>query len=91
MRVEVRVGELSSEPGRHTLDGTIRVFLATMDNLQTIGRNGLHRYNNQDHSMLTGMLAVRNVLGEEHDLWNVNTERSYYEEFTTEQLRSNSP
>ena len=49
-----------------------------MDNLQTIGRNGMHRYNNQDHSMLTEMLAVRNLLGEEHDLCRVNTERCYH-------------
>jgi hypothetical protein len=40
----------------------------------------MHRYNNQDHSMLTGLLAARNLLGEQHDLWTVNTERSYYEE-----------
>ena len=60
----------------------IRDFLATLDNLQTVGRNGLHRYNNLDHSMLTGLLAARNVLGEDHDLWNVNTEPSYYEEVT---------
>ncbi len=40
----------------------------------------MHRYNNQDHSMLTGMLAARNVMGEQHDLWDVNTERSYYED-----------
>lgn len=56
-------------------------FLKTFKNLQTIGRNGTHHYNNQDHSMLTGMLAVRNLLGEEHDIWQVNTERSYYEDF----------
>lgn len=61
----------------------IRRFLATLDNLQTIGRNGLHRYDNQDHAMLTGMLAARNLLREDHDLWSVNTERSYYEEVTT--------
>jgi len=42
----------------------------------------MHRYNNQDHSMLTGILAAKNALGECHDLWNVNTERSYYEEFS---------
>ncbi|AOY80916.1 NAD(P)/FAD-dependent oxidoreductase [Moorena producens JHB] len=65
----------------------IQDFLADFDNLQTIGRNGMHRYNNQDHSMLTGMLAVKNLLGENHDLWQVNTERSYYEEFTTEELK----
>jgi len=48
----------------------IQNFLATIDNLQTTGRNGMHRYNNQDHSMLTGMLAARNLLGEKHDLWD---------------------
>jgi protoporphyrinogen oxidase len=62
----------------------IQRFLATMDNLQTIGRNGLHRYNNLDHSMLTGMLAVRRALGEDHDLWSVNTEPSYFEEVLAE-------
>jgi protoporphyrinogen oxidase len=60
----------------------IQDYLSTFDNLQTVGRNGMHRYNNQDHSMLTAMLAVRNLDGEDHDLWTVNTERSYHEEFT---------
>ncbi|MEW5871698.1 MAG: NAD(P)/FAD-dependent oxidoreductase [Chloroflexota bacterium] len=55
-------------------------FLSTFKNLQTIGRNGMHRYNNMDHSMLTGMLAVENLLGAQHDLWQVNTERSYSEQ-----------
>ncbi len=64
---------------------TIRAYLATIKNLQTIGRNGLHRYNNQDHSMLTAILAVRNVFGERHDLWEVNTERSYHESFVVEE------
>jgi protoporphyrinogen oxidase len=63
----------------------IQDYLLQFDNLQTIGRNGMHRYNNQDHSMLTGVLAAKNVLGESHDLWNVNTERSYHEEFTKEE------
>ena len=58
----------------------IKEFLGHLENFQTIGRNGMHRYNNQDHSMLTAMLAVRNLFGENHDLWKVNTERSYYEE-----------
>ena len=62
----------------------IQGFLSGIQNLQTIGRNGMHRYNNQDHSMLTGILAARNLMGERHDLWKVNTERSYYEQFTTE-------
>jgi protoporphyrinogen oxidase len=63
----------------------IQDYLETFENLQTVGRNGMHRYNNQDHSMLTAMLAVQNILGESHDLWNVNVERSYHEEFTKEQ------
>lgn len=66
----------------------IQEYLKQFDNLQTIGRNGMHRYNNQDHSMLTGLLAAKNILGEQHDLWNVNTERSYYEDFTKEERLS---
>lgn len=58
----------------------IRSFLSQVENLQTIGRNGMHRYNNMDHSMLTGILAVRNLMGEQHDLWKINTEKSYLEE-----------
>ncbi|BAZ09046.1 amine oxidase [Calothrix sp. NIES-4071] len=65
----------------------IQAYLEGFENLQTVGRNGMHRYNNQDHSMLTGMLAVKNILGENHDLWNVNTERSYHEEFTVEESK----
>ena len=68
----------------------IQDYLQGFDNLQTIGRNGMHRYNNQDHSMLTGLLAAKNVLGENHDLWDVNTERSYYEEFIKKDLRKNN-
>ncbi|MGD1867346.1 MAG: NAD(P)/FAD-dependent oxidoreductase [Phormidesmis sp.] len=60
-------------------------YLKRFENLQTVGRNGMHRYNNQDHSMLTGLLAAKNILGEKHDLWNVNVERSYHEDFTREQ------
>ena len=59
----------------------VREFVEGFKNFQTIGRNGLHRYNNQDHAMLTGMLAARNlVLGERNDLWSVNTEQEYHEE-----------
>ena len=59
----------------------VRKFVDGLDNFQTIGRNGLHRYNNQDHAMLTGMLAVRNsVLRERNDLWSVNTDQEYHEE-----------
>jgi len=52
----------------------IRHFLSRIDNLQLVGRNGMHRYNNQDHSMLTAMLAVENIYGARHDLWGVNVE-----------------
>src|SRR5207344_1110504 len=59
----------------------LRQFVDGLDNVQTIGRNGLHRYNNQDHAMLTGMLAVRNAtLGERNDLWSVNADEEYHEE-----------
>jgi protoporphyrinogen oxidase len=61
--------------------GVIREWVLTLDNFQTVGRNGMHRYNNQDHSMLTAILAARNIMGEDHDIWNVNVERSYHEEF----------
>jgi len=60
---------------------TLRNFVDSLENFQTVGRNGLHRYNNQDHAMLTGMLAVRNVVfGERNDLWSVNTDQEYIEE-----------
>lgn len=59
----------------------IKDWLGGLENFQTIGRNGLHKYNNQDHSMITAILAVRSMVhGEEHDVWEVNTERSYHEE-----------
>jgi hypothetical protein len=58
----------------------VREFLGTLTNLQVVGRNGMHRYNNQDHSMLTAMLAVENILGARHDLWSVNDEQEYHEE-----------
>jgi len=61
----------------------IRDYLRTTDNLQTIGRNGMHRYNNMDHSMLTGFLAAQNIIGAHHDLWQVNEEEAYLEEVKT--------
>ena len=57
----------------------IRRYLSSFSNLQTVGRNGMHRYNNQDHSMLAGMLAAGNVLGGKHDIWDINADRSYGE------------
>ncbi len=60
---------------------TLRTYLQGFQNLQTCGRNGLHRYNNQDHSMWTAMLAALNIVdGASHDVWSVNTEAEYLEE-----------
>ncbi len=58
----------------------VREYIESLENLQTIGRNGMHKYNNQDHSMMTGLLAARNILGESNDLWAVNTDMEYQEE-----------
>lgn len=60
----------------------VREFLNGIPNLQLVGRNGMHKYNNQDHSMLTAMLAVKNILGANYDLWQVNAEQEYHEEVT---------
>jgi protoporphyrinogen oxidase len=68
----------------------IQDYLKTFENLQTVGRNGMHRYNNQDHSMLTAMLSVQNIMGEQHDLWEVNVERSYHEEFVADKSPAKS-
>jgi protoporphyrinogen oxidase len=60
---------------------TIRGWLAGIANLQQVGRNGLHRYNNSDHSMLTALRAVDNACaGTSHDLWAVNGDGEYHEE-----------
>jgi len=57
----------------------IKDYLQTLPWLQTIGRNGLHRYNNQDHSMMTGLYAAWNLKGENHSVWDVNVEEEYHE------------
>ncbi len=54
-------------------------YLKTLKNLQEIGRYGTYKYNNQDHSLLMGYLAARNLAGEQHDLWDVNSDTAYYE------------
>jgi len=58
----------------------VKSYLLTLRNLHCCGRNGQHRYNNQDHSMYTACLAVENMQGARHDIWNVNVERVYHEE-----------
>lgn len=61
---------------------TIRSWLeAEVPNAHPIGRNGMHKYNNQDHSMVTALLAVENIVcGANHDVWTVNVEEDYLEE-----------
>jgi len=62
---------------------TIRQFVDGIDNLFLIGRNGMHKYNNQDHSMLTAHLAVQNIIAQQADksnLWAVNVDDEYHEE-----------
>ena len=60
---------------------TIRRWLEeSVPNVQAVGRNGMHKYNNQDHSMLTAMYAAENILGGSRDLWSVNVEEEYHEE-----------
>jgi protoporphyrinogen oxidase len=49
-------------------------------NVYPVGRNGMHKYNNQDHSMYTAMLSVENIFGATHDVWAVNVEEEYHEQ-----------
>lgn len=63
-----------------TFVSMIRSYLAQFENLQSMGRNGLHRYNNQDHSMVCARDAVENLFGANHDVWEVNTDSEYQEE-----------
>jgi protoporphyrinogen oxidase len=57
----------------------LRAYFGTFENLQLAGRNGLHKYNNQDHAMVTGILAARALLGHRADPWLVNVEDEYHE------------
>ena len=61
----------------------IREFLDRFHNLYLVGRNGMHKYNNQDHSMLTAMTAVDNIIAgvqDKENVWSINTEMEYHEE-----------
>lgn len=59
---------------------TVREFLDPISNLHTVGRNGMHQYNNQDHSMLAAMWSVANMQGASYDPWDTNTGLEYHEE-----------
>jgi protoporphyrinogen oxidase len=73
----------------------IRDFLDHFHNLYLVGRNGMHKYNNQDHSMLTAMTAVDNIIAgvrDKDNVWSINTEMEYHEEEAKDQPRaSGSP
>jgi len=58
-----------------------RAFERHYDRIHLVGRNGMHKYNNQDHAMMTAMLTARNILAGEkkYDVWAVNEEASYHE------------
>jgi protoporphyrinogen oxidase len=58
----------------------VREYIDRITNLHTVGRNGMHKYNNQDHSMLAAMMAVWNMQGASHDVWNINVDFDYHEE-----------
>ncbi|NIP25490.1 MAG: FAD-dependent oxidoreductase [Phycisphaerae bacterium] len=62
---------------------TIKKYLVKYKNLQCIGRNGMFKYNNMDHSILSGLLAVENILGAKHNLWEINTDNEYHEQAKT--------
>lgn len=59
---------------------TIKNYVSKFPNLQCIGRNGMFKYNNMDHSILSGLLAADNICGETNDLWSINTEEEYHEQ-----------
>jgi protoporphyrinogen oxidase len=70
------------DEGYQSAVDTIRAWLSEeVPNVHAVGRNGMHKYNNQDHSMYTAMLTVENILkGSHHDIWAVNVEEEYHEE-----------
>jgi protoporphyrinogen oxidase len=68
--------------GSYTQFAEVRAYLDGFENLFLIGRNGMHKYNNADHSMLTAMTAVDNILlgrVDKSNIWAVNTEEEYHE------------
>jgi protoporphyrinogen oxidase len=81
------------DPGYQANVETIRGALGMFPNLQPAGRNGLHKYNNQDHSMMTALLAARNLASEakdavRYDVWKVNTDAEYHEEGGVDDLKT---
>jgi UDP-galactopyranose mutase len=86
---QVEAGYVVRMPKAYPMyDGTYKANVETLrkwidantPNVFPVGRNGMHKYNNQDHSMYTAMLSVENIFGANHDVWNVNVEAEYHEE-----------
>jgi len=80
-RVKIRKAYPAYFGSYYELD-KVKTFLDGVENLYCLGRNGQHRYNNMDHSMLTAMEAVRNIrdhVSSKENVWNVNTEKEYHE------------
>lgn len=76
--------------GSYSRFGLVREYLDGFENLFCVGRNGQHRYNNMDHSMLTAINAARSVISGSLDkeaVWNVNTEKEYHEEHSEQKKR----
>jgi protoporphyrinogen oxidase len=66
----------------------VRSFASGFANLQLVGRGGMFRYNNQDHALLTGIMAARNLLGSSYDIWSINADDEYLE---TEKMLAGTP
>jgi protoporphyrinogen oxidase len=80
--------------GTYSRFAELRAYLDAYENLFLVGRNGMHRYNNQDHSMLTAMVAVDNIIASKTDktkLWEVNTETNYHEERASLNVNGGTP
>jgi protoporphyrinogen oxidase len=65
---------------RQNVQTVVDYLAQAAPNVHLVGRNGMHKYNNQDHSMFTAMLTVDNIYGGHHDIWAVNVEEEYHEE-----------
>ena len=68
--------------GAYERFGEVKEYISRFENLFLVGRNGMHKYNNQDHSMLTAMTAVDNIISgstDKSNLWALNTEMEYHE------------
>jgi protoporphyrinogen oxidase len=73
---------------KHNVEMLRKWLEVNVPNVHPVGRNGMHRYNNQDHSMYTAMLTVENIMGACHDVWSVNVEEEYHEEMKSEPGRA---